>query len=192
MASTAVLTDFVPVSMITGAVRLSARMVWRIESPSVPGRITSSRIRWGASLRNSSRPSWASPAWIVSYVGSKTAFKEVLTRASSSISSIRFFILVSIGYWRLYRERRQAHEKRGADTDRALHQDFAVILFNYFMDHRHPKSCPLVFSTFMFCREEWVEDVFEIRILDSFTGVLDLNVGPHFPFRLQQLAGLNA
>jgi hypothetical protein len=34
--------------------------------------------------------------------------------------------------------------------------------------------------------------VFEIRILDSFAGIFDLDVGPDFPPRLHQLTGLDA
>ena len=66
------------------------------------------------------------------------------------------------------------------------------MLLNNLMDDRQTKSCSFVFSTLMFRREKRVEDVFEIRILNSLTGILDLDVGPDVPSRLHQLTGLNA
>ena len=66
------------------------------------------------------------------------------------------------------------------------------MLLNNLMDDRQAKSCSFVLSTLVFRREKWVENVFEIRILDSLTGILDLDVGPDVPIRLYQLAGLNA
>lgn len=66
------------------------------------------------------------------------------------------------------------------------------MLLNNLMDDRQAKSRSFVFSALVFRREKRVEDVFEIRILDSLTGILDLDVGPDVPIRLYQLAGLNA
>jgi len=66
------------------------------------------------------------------------------------------------------------------------------MFLNNLMDDRQAKSCPLVFTAFMFRCEEWVKDVVEIRLWDSFTGILDLDVGPYISFRLHQPACLNA
>ena len=67
-----------------------------------------------------------------------------------------------------------------------------MMFLNNLMDDRQAKSRSFVFSALVFRCEKRVEDVFEIRILDSFTGILDLDVGPDFPSRFHQLAGLNA
>ncbi len=66
------------------------------------------------------------------------------------------------------------------------------MFLNNLMDDRQAQSRSFVFSALMFCREKWVENVFEIRLLDSLTGILDFDVGPDIPSRLHQLAGLNA
>ena len=54
------------------------------------------------------------------------------------------------------------------------------MFLNNLMDDRQTESRSFVFSALVFRREKRVEDVFEIRILDSFTGILDLDVGPDF------------
>ena len=66
------------------------------------------------------------------------------------------------------------------------------MFLNNLMDNRQTKSRSFVLSALVFRREKRVENVFEIRILDSLTGILDFDVGPDFPSRLYELAGLNA
>ena len=66
------------------------------------------------------------------------------------------------------------------------------MLLNNLMDDRQTKSRPFVFSARVFRRKKWVENVLEIRILDSLTGLVDFDVGPDFSSRLHKLAGLNA
>ena len=66
------------------------------------------------------------------------------------------------------------------------------MFLNNLMDDRQAKSRSFVFSALVFRREKRVENVLEIRILDSLTGILDFDVGPDFPSRLHQFAGLNA
>ena len=67
-----------------------------------------------------------------------------------------------------------------------------MMFLNNLMDDRQAKSRSFVFSALVFRRKKRVEYVFEIRILDSFAGIFDLDVGPDFSSRLQQLTGLDA
>ena len=66
------------------------------------------------------------------------------------------------------------------------------MLLNNLMDDGQTKACSFVFSALVFRREKRVKNVFEIRILDSFTRILDLDVRPDVSSRLHQLACLNA
>ena len=67
-----------------------------------------------------------------------------------------------------------------------------MMLVNNLMDDCQAQSRSFVLSALVFCREKRVKNVFEIRILDSFTAILDLDVGPDVPSRLHQLPCLNA
>ena len=66
------------------------------------------------------------------------------------------------------------------------------MFLNNLMDNRQTESRPFMFPAFMFGRKKRVENVFEIRLLDSLTCILDLDVSPDLSSRLYQLAGLNA
>ena len=67
-----------------------------------------------------------------------------------------------------------------------------MVFLNNLMDDRQAKPRSFVFSAFMFRCEKRVEDVFEIRLLDSFTGILNLDVNPDFAFWFCQFPGLYA
>ena len=66
------------------------------------------------------------------------------------------------------------------------------MFLNNLMDNCQAKSRTFVLSTLVFGREKRVKNMLEVRILDSLTGILDFDVGPDFPSRLHQFAGLNA
>ena len=67
-----------------------------------------------------------------------------------------------------------------------------MMFLNNLMDDRQAKPRSFVFSALVFRRKKRVEYVFEIRILDSFASIFDLDVGPDFPSRLYELTGLDA
>lgn len=67
-----------------------------------------------------------------------------------------------------------------------------MMFLNNLMDDRQAKPRSFVFSALVFGRKKRVEYVFEIRILDSFSGIFDLDVGPDLPSRLHYLTGLDA
>ena len=52
------------------------------------------------------------------------------------------------------------------------------MFLNNLMDDRQAQSRSFVLSALVFRRKKRVENVFEIRLLDSFTGIFDFDVDP--------------
>ena len=66
------------------------------------------------------------------------------------------------------------------------------MLLNNLVDDRQAEPRSFVLSALVFRREKRVKNVFEVRLLDSLTGILDLDMYPNISTHLYQLAGLNA
>lgn len=66
------------------------------------------------------------------------------------------------------------------------------MFLNDLMDYRQAESRSFVFTAVVFGRKKRVKNVFEVRLLDSLAVILNLDVNPGMPSRLDQLACLNA
>ena len=67
-----------------------------------------------------------------------------------------------------------------------------MMFLNNLMDDRQTESCSFMLSALVFRRKKWVENMFEIRLLDSLTGILDFDVDPGLPAGFLQPACPNA
>ena len=59
-----------------------------------------------------------------------------------------------------------------------------MMFLNNLIDDGQTQSRSFMFSALVLGREEWVENMFEIRLLDSPTRIFDFDVGPDVPSRL--------
>jgi len=66
------------------------------------------------------------------------------------------------------------------------------MFLNNLMDNRQAESRSFMLPALVFGRKKRIENVFEVRLLDSLTVIFDLDVNPGMPSRLYQLACLNA
>ena len=66
------------------------------------------------------------------------------------------------------------------------------MFLNNLVDNCQAESRSFMLPALVFGREKRIENVFEVRLLDSLAVILNLDVNPDMSSRLYQLAGLNA
>src|SRR5574341_1602378 len=187
MASTAVLTVLVPVSIITGTRASSSRIIFSSVKPSMLGMTTSSRTRWGDSRRNWSSPSWAVDAVSVSYVGSSTPLRDARMPASSSTNRIRFFMFHALpGEEIIGLPNGHIHEESRATARMAFHFDIPVMFLDNLMDDRQAESGAFPLFAMVLRRVKRIEDMVQIGRSNAGSGVAHLDLDPPISVRFAQ------